>query len=46
MACIAQRPTAKIYNISGQEKIDYIDLIRAVRDACGARSTTRESFVR
>lgn len=39
MACIAQRPTGKIYNISGQEKIDYIDLIRAVRDACGARST-------
>ena len=36
MACIAQRPTGKIYNISGQEKIDYIDLIRAVKDACGA----------
>src|SRR5262249_37786530 len=32
MACIAQRPTDKVYNISGQEKIDYIDLIRAVKD--------------
>jgi nucleoside-diphosphate-sugar epimerase len=38
MACIAQRPTGKTYNISGREKIDYIDLIRAVRDACGARA--------
>jgi nucleoside-diphosphate-sugar epimerase len=38
MACIAQRPTGKVYNISGQEKIDYIDLIRAVREACGARA--------
>ena len=38
MACIEQRPTGKAYNISGQEKIDYIDLIRAVREACGARA--------
>lgn len=38
MACIAQRPSGKAYNISGQEKIDYIDLIRAVREACGARA--------
>ena len=38
MACIAQRPTAKTYNISGQEKIDYIDLMRAVKAACGARA--------
>jgi len=38
MACIAQRPTGKIYNISGQEKIDYIDLMRAVKEASGARA--------
>jgi nucleoside-diphosphate-sugar epimerase len=38
MACIEQRPTGKAYNISGQDKIDYIDLIRAVREACGARA--------
>jgi nucleoside-diphosphate-sugar epimerase len=36
MACIVQRPTGKAYNISGQEKITYIDLIRAVKDATGA----------
>jgi nucleoside-diphosphate-sugar epimerase len=38
MACIEQRPVGKAYNISGQEKIDYIDLIRAVKEACGARA--------
>jgi len=38
MACIEQRPVGKAYNISGQEKITYIDLIRAVKDACGARA--------
>jgi len=38
MACIEQRPVGKTFNISGQEKIDYIDLIRAVKEACGARA--------
>jgi nucleoside-diphosphate-sugar epimerase len=38
MACIVQRPVGKTFNISGQEKIDYIDLIRAVKEACGARA--------
>ena len=38
MACIEQRPTGKSYNISGQEKIDYIDLIRAVREASRAHT--------
>ena len=38
MACIVQRPAGNIFNISGQEKIDYIDLIRAVKDATGARA--------
>jgi nucleoside-diphosphate-sugar epimerase len=37
-ACIEQRPAGKTFNISGQEKIDYIDLIRAVKEACGARA--------
>lgn len=36
MACIEQRPVGKTFNISGQEKIDYIDLMRAVREACSA----------
>ncbi len=39
ISCIENRPREKDYNISGLERIDYIDLMRAVRDACGA--TTR-----
>ncbi len=38
MACIQQRPTDKAYNISGLTRIDYIDLIRAVKEAVGARA--------
>jgi nucleoside-diphosphate-sugar epimerase len=38
MACIAQRPTGQTYNITGLERTDYIDLIRAVKEACGARA--------
>jgi nucleoside-diphosphate-sugar epimerase len=38
MACIEQRPTGKAYNISGQEKIDYVDLIRAVKEASRAHT--------
>jgi nucleoside-diphosphate-sugar epimerase len=37
IACIERRVTGAVYNISGREIIDYIDLIRAVRDASGAR---------
>jgi nucleoside-diphosphate-sugar epimerase len=37
MACIERRGTG-IYNISGLSEIDYIDLIRAVRDASGSRT--------
>ena len=35
MACIERRPTGA-YNITGLEPIDYVDLIRAVKEACGA----------
>ena len=35
MSCIERRPTGD-YNITGLEPIDYVDLIRAVREACGA----------
>ena len=38
IACIEQRPVDGIYNISGQEKVDYIDLIRNLRSAIGARA--------
>lgn len=35
-ACIANPDARGIYNISGQEKIDYINLIRTVKRASGA----------
>jgi nucleoside-diphosphate-sugar epimerase len=38
MSCIANRPNGVAYNISGQEMIDYIDLMRVVRDVCRART--------
>jgi nucleoside-diphosphate-sugar epimerase len=38
MSCLVHRPNDVAYNISGQEKITYIDLMRAVRDVCGARA--------
>jgi len=37
-ACIEQRIAGKTYNISGLTRIDYIDLIRAVKEAVGARA--------
>ena len=37
MSFIARRPANAAYNISGQERIDYIDLMRKVKKACGAR---------
>ena len=38
MSCIVNQPTDATYNISGQEKIEYIDLMRMVRDVCRARA--------
>jgi nucleoside-diphosphate-sugar epimerase len=38
LACIEQRPVGKIYNISGQDRINYIDLIRALKEATRARA--------
>jgi nucleoside-diphosphate-sugar epimerase len=38
VACIEKRPNGVAYNISGQEKIDYIDLMRQVKRACGANA--------
>jgi nucleoside-diphosphate-sugar epimerase len=35
MACIERRPTGG-YDITGLEPMDYVDLIRAVKEACGA----------
>lgn len=36
MACLDQRRSGDIFNISGLERIDYIDLMRAVREAVNA----------
>jgi nucleoside-diphosphate-sugar epimerase len=38
MSCIDKRPNNAAYNISGQQKVDYIDLIREVKEACDARA--------
>jgi nucleoside-diphosphate-sugar epimerase len=38
MACVDRKIEGAQYNISGQERIDYIDLIRLVREASGARA--------
>jgi nucleoside-diphosphate-sugar epimerase len=38
MSCILHRPNNVAYNISGQEKINYIDLMRMVRAVCAARA--------
>jgi nucleoside-diphosphate-sugar epimerase len=36
--CLDKPRPGQAYNISGQERIDYIDLIRAIRAATGART--------
>jgi len=38
LACLEKPPVDEIYDISGAEKIDYVDMIRAVRDATRART--------
>jgi nucleoside-diphosphate-sugar epimerase len=39
ISCIEHRPNGAAYNITGQEMINYIDLLRIVRDVCKARTT-------
>lgn len=38
ISCIESRLPGGIYNISGHEKVDYIDMIRKIRGATGART--------
>jgi nucleoside-diphosphate-sugar epimerase len=38
ISCIANRIADGIYNISGHEKVDYIDIIREIKRAAGARA--------
>jgi nucleoside-diphosphate-sugar epimerase len=36
--CIENRPVGQIYDLVGNERIDYIDIIRAIRDAKGLKT--------
>jgi nucleoside-diphosphate-sugar epimerase len=36
--CIENRPLGQIYDLVGNERIDYIDIIRAIRDVKGLRT--------
>lgn len=36
--CVENRPLGKIYDLVGNERIDYIDIIRAIRDVKGLRT--------
>ena len=38
ISCIERRVRDGIYNISGHEKVDYVDIIREIRRATGART--------
>jgi nucleoside-diphosphate-sugar epimerase len=38
LACLQQQPIGEVYDISGAEKIDYIDLILAIRTAIRSRT--------
>lgn len=36
--CIEHRPAGEVYDLVGNERIDYIDIIRAIRDVKGLRT--------
>jgi nucleoside-diphosphate-sugar epimerase len=38
LSCLARAPDNKAYNITGMEKIDYIDIIRAIRKAVQSKT--------
>jgi uncharacterized protein YbjT (DUF2867 family) len=38
VSCIQRRVMGEVYNISGLEKVDYVDIIRRIRDVTGARA--------
>jgi nucleoside-diphosphate-sugar epimerase len=38
ISCMAHRLNGAAYNISGQESVSYIDLMRMVRDVCNSRT--------
>jgi nucleoside-diphosphate-sugar epimerase len=38
IACIDKRIAGETYNITGRERIEFIELMRAVKDACGSHA--------
>ena len=38
LSCVRQRITAQVFDISGLEKLAYVDIIRAIRRAVGSRT--------
>lgn len=38
ISCIEQRHAGGVFNISGQERVDYIDIIREIKQVTGARA--------
>jgi len=38
VSCLESRISGQVFNISGQEKVDYIDIIREIKKAVGART--------
>jgi nucleoside-diphosphate-sugar epimerase len=38
ISCIQRKPDREVYNISGHEKIDYIEIIREMKKAVGAKT--------
>jgi nucleoside-diphosphate-sugar epimerase len=38
VSCMERHPDKAIYNITGREHIDYVDMIRAIRDTVGSKT--------
>ena len=38
ISCIENEPKGEMYNITGRENVDYVDIIRAIRDTVHART--------
>jgi len=36
--CLERRPLGEVYDLVGQERVDYVDIIRAIREAKGLRT--------
>ncbi len=38
ISCLEKRPSEKVYDITGREKIDYIDIIKDIKSTIGAKT--------